>query len=265
MPTRRVASSGRGYYSNRPGRVAPPRRPWLSSDRVKGGAKLGLLLIGLVLIYRYFDVHQINVVGVDPSSVSALQQAARASLKQHWFEGNLLTLRPGTLSDDIMTVQYRVKDVSVKRVWPHGLKLVITARQPSINWQTGGVAYLLDIDGSVLGPSGNKALPTVIDGANLPVKVGDRVVPTAFIQFVDRLTGEIKPQTGLVVSGISVPATTTELDVITTKNFVVKFDTTSGVEQQLTELNSVLATLSSLKKQPAQYIDLRIPGKAFYR
>ena len=108
-------------------------------------------------------------------------------------------------------------------------------------------------------------LPVVEESTNLPVKIGDRVVPASFIGFCSGLIETLPKKSGLQITGMRVPDTTSELYVVTNRGYYLKFDTTRSSSEQVGDLKIVLDTLARQKKTPAEYIDLRIAGKAYYK
>lgn len=262
MPNRQVAFPGRPVYGKRPDKPKS-RRVWVSWDRIKLIGKVLLLGAAIVFAYRLFTIKSITVTGTSRVSSQRIEVAAQASMSRHWLARNLLTLSVGKFESDLLSGQSEIKSVEVNRQWPNRLQLIVTERQPTLNWETGGVNYLLDLDGTIIGPS-DVSLPTVVDSTNLPVKPGDRVAPTQFVDFAARLADLLK-QKKLGVVEMRVPDTTSELYIKVTKGYVVKFDTERGAEAEVNDLEKVLATLAQLNKTPAEYIDLRIEGKAYYR
>jgi cell division septal protein FtsQ len=136
-----------------------------------------------------------------------------------------------------------------------------------LGWNSGGVTYALDAGGKIIGllSEVGSNVPVVTDSTNLPVKVGDTVAPARFVTFSTTLATNLPKETGIAISSLRVTDTTSELYVVTNKGYQLKLDTTRGVEEQLADLKQVLATLSTQKKTPAEYIDLRIANKAYWK
>ena len=58
---------------------------------------------------------------------------------------------------------------------------------------------------------------------------------------------------------------TLDLYAKTDKGYVVIFDTSRPVGEGIGDLKVVLASLAAQKRTPAEYIDLRVSGKAYYK
>ncbi len=266
MARSRRVNTSRVTYGRRPAPAPKRGRMRPNAVLIKLGLQVGLALVAVVGLWRVFGVGTIKITGNKTVLTADIVRAAEASFNHHPFSRNLLTLGLAPLSQDILADQ-RLGEVHVTRVWPSGVTITVSERQLSLGWKSGGSVYVLDSNGvavALVGEQGTK-LAVVTDSTSLPVTVGSRVVPQRFVQFTLSLAGELTPMTGLAITSMSVPDTTSELYVKTSVGYTVKFDTTSGAEDQLTSLKTVLATLKTLKKTPAEYIDLRVPNKAYYR
>jgi cell division septal protein FtsQ len=178
-------------------------------------------------------------------------------------QDNLLTLSSAKLSTSLIALDPQLKAVEISRVWPHSIRVVVTAKQPALAWSTGNQSYLLDRDGTVIGnlPNGS-TLPTVVDGSNLPVQKGQQVVTATFVTFCNELLTDI-PKTGITITGLRVQDTTFDLYAQTNRGYQLIFDTTRPAADEVADLMTVEKTLAG--KTPAHYIDMRIAGKAYYQ
>lgn len=262
-----------------PRRVTRPPRPVyrpVSGRRQQGGEGVRIpnlwkywrlwLVLGVVyLVWRQFDVRTIQINGLSHLDKATVTKEVSESLNSRPWGDNLLSMDPNRLTDDLQKKEYRIKTVHTVRHFPGTLEVQISERQPSLNWQTGGRSFVLDIDGSLIGETGAASanLPTVVDSTNLPAKVGDKVVPPHFVAFCNDVVAGM-PKLGLRVVGLKVPDTTSEVYITTDKGYYVKFDTTREASGELSDLQSVLATLKKINKSPTQYIDLRVERKAYW-
>jgi cell division septal protein FtsQ len=270
MAERRVVRPvGRPQY----GRPTPPpkRRRTLRVGPTTGGVVKGLpwrlisliggIVIVLWVVWSLFNVH--SVVVTTPTKNDNVKSEVQTLLTKSFTQDNLLTLDTGKLTTDLITLDPQLKAVTISRLWPHGVQVVVTQKQPALGWSTGNQNYLLDRDGTVIGslPSGS-TLQVVVDGSNLPVQKGQQVVTASFVTFCNELLADL-PSTGLKATGLRVQDTTFDLYVQTNKNYQLIFDTTRPAADEVADLKTVLATLAG--KVPSQYIDMRISGKAYYQ
>jgi cell division septal protein FtsQ len=264
MATQRNVRRQRVTYNRRPGRAPKQGRHLPKPGALKPLAWGIGGIIFVVLVWNIFTVKQIDVSGNQAVSAESVRSALDASFGRHPFSRNLISLGLAPLETDLLQDQ-RLRTVTIERQWPTTLHVTVAERSLSVLWQSGSQTYLVDAEGvAVQQASGTEHLPTVTDSTGLPVTVGNKVAPATFIRFVTDVSVMLTPKTKLVAASISIPDTTSELYLKTTAGYIIKFDTTSGVEEQLNALSTVLNTLAKTKKVPTQYIDLRIPNKAYY-
>jgi cell division septal protein FtsQ len=223
----------------------------------------GVVLLALYGLGRLVAVEKITVTA--PSHRAEIETQTRKLIAATWRQGNLVTLDSRELESDLAASDPLLRDVEVKRRWLHTVMVTVALKQPSIGWSTGNQVFLLDRDGTVIGafPAGS-TLPVVTDGSNLPVEVGKRVTTARFTDFV---TGVQKALTDakVGVTGLSVGETTLDLTVQTNRGYRLVFDTGRGVNEEMADYKAVANLLASQKKTPAEYIDLRVAGKAYYK
>jgi cell division septal protein FtsQ len=265
---RRVRTNGRPVYGQgsrlvptRPSRTRTPKpRLNLLQRRL-----LMMLVAFLVVLYGVWKLVDVTVVVVNaPSDASQIQQEALQAVHGSWQQDNLLTLSNTQIASDLQQANPLILSATVRRKWFHTVVVNVLLKQPSLGWSSDGQRYLLDSNGSVIGsfPAGS-VLPVVNDGSNLPVTVGQAVVPTQFVAFVSALVPALASD-GYTVTSLDVKDTTLDLDVSTNKSYKLIFDTSRSVPSEIHDLKAVQGVLTSSGKTPASYIDLRISGRAYW-
>jgi cell division septal protein FtsQ len=242
------------------------RAPAIQVSWVRWAAVATVILLALVLFAQATKLQKTTITGAAELEVDHLQRVAEEGIGKQWFGRNSLLINTAALGGFMEKAEPGIKQASVKHKGLHGIEIVVVERQPSLNWKTNGTLYLLDADGTVIGPSKGTyvKLPTVVDSSNLPVKVGDRVAPAAFVTFCKEFLRDL-PATGLQASEVTVPETTSEVVVKTTKGYSLKLDTTRQASGELADLRAVQKELTRSRKTPKEYIDLRIEHKAYYK
>jgi cell division septal protein FtsQ len=245
--------------------VRLPAFPLIKAAWLKLAVITTVILILLVVLAHLTTLRQLKVEGNRSVSTAQVVQLADTGLRHQWFGRNTILIDGGALASYLEQADPAIAQVTVSRSSFHAVTIKIAERQPTINWKTGGVVYLLDANATVISPTTGSyaSLPTVTDSSNLPVKAGDRVAPTQFVTFCADLA-RLLPGTGYQVSAMTVPASTSELYVTTTTGLTLKFDTTRSAAGEINDLKAVQAELKAANKTPTQYIDLRIPNKAYY-
>lgn len=264
--SRQVRNPGRvGNYS-RPQPIRRSRRAPELRINLRVVVALALLVGAIFFWWRSFVVSSVKVTGSQNYASSLVVGGTQAALKQHWWWRNLVLINTAGLQKSLLASQPQLASASISRHWPHQIAIKVTERKPNLIWRTGGKDYLLSQDGIIVGEASQirRKLPVVEDTTNLPVKLGAQVVPGSFVNFCLDLIS-VLPKQGLQVKAMQIPATIGEVDVVTNQNYLIKFDTTRTVGDEVGDLVKVLNLLKSQNKQPSQYIDLRINGSAYYK
>jgi cell division septal protein FtsQ len=230
-------------------------------------AAISAVTIGLLaFLGQATRLNTIRISGAKELDTGHLQRVAQEGASKQWFGRNALLLNTGALVTYIETAEPGVKSAQIKHRGFHTVEVVVTERQPSLNWKSNNILYLLDVDGTVIGPSKGSyvRLPTVTDSTNLPVKEGSIVAPASFVAFSGEFIRRL-PEAGLQASEAIVPETTSELNIKTQQGYMLKLDTTRNAGSELDDLKNVQRELAKAHKAPTQYIDLRIEHKAYYK
>ena len=223
-----------------------------------------LVLAAGLWLWRLFGIETITVQGAEGLSEQSVVALARQNLKEAPLNRNLLTMSKKGLSKAMLAAEPQLAEVVVRRQWSRGITLQIKEKNLALEWETGGRYYLIDTGGNVVGEGRATQLARVVDQTNLPARVGDRVVSPAFVSFC----AELRRYQGLAefkLGRIIIQTSTSEVVVESDAPYTVKFDTSRGAEQQLRDLSRVQRELKTLNAKPAEYIDLRVEGKAYYR
>lgn len=257
----------RPSYSRRG--APPPRRLTLPRIRLAWTrwASVGIAIIVILFVLGQLTaLKQVQVKGNHSLTTAHIDQLAHQGLSRQLFGHNVVLVDAGGLAAYLQQEEPGIKQVKIQRHLPHTLTITLVERMPALNWKTNGSVYLLDTNATVIGPTPPTyvSLPAVTDSSNLPVKVGERVAPTAFVSFCTSIAHLI-PTAGYTIQDMTVPETTSEVYVQTTQGVLLKFDTTRPPGEEIADLQAVKAQLAAAHKTPTQYIDLRIAHKAYYK
>jgi len=261
----KIGKSGMNLY--RPNYPNPPKRHSLLKNYIH--FLIFVLLIGSLIDILFFSplvkINKITVEGKTTLPAEEIIKQVNQAIYANITGNNLILLNTSQIEDQLVNQNYQLFSAKVSKVFPGQLKVSVKEKQPSIIWKSGEVAYLLSEDGRAIAASGDDHnLPVIYDSANLPVKLGEKIVPTSFISFVLDMIKGLQDR-GISPVLMEVPDTTSELYIKTNKNYLLKLDTTRSVASCLSDLDSVLKTLAKQGKKPNEYIDLRIEGKVFLR
>ncbi len=215
---------------------------------------------------RQFNLKTVTVAGAQSVSTSAIARSARQLASHGPLPANLLWLSTQSVSAGLLATYPSLESVHARLQWPHTLTLEIKERRTALYWQSGGSTYVLDAKGVAIEQA---TLPVgavaVVDSTNLAVKLKQAVVPPAFVSFVQGLTTKLTLRTGLKLTNLTVGASTSEVEARVGQGYALKLDASRGVDDELGDLKLVLTQLQKLGQTPAQYIDMRVAGRAYYK
>src|SRR5262249_5507374 len=138
--------------------------------------------------------------------------------------------------------------------------------------QTGGTSTLIDNRGVAILPAfevknqSQLRLPTVIDQSNTDVELGKPVLTSGSVKFITEASKQFETQ-NLRIQSLTLPSTNpNQLNVkLTDKNFYIKMDTTGDSREQVGAYLAATKKIKSLPDTVSQYIDVRVPGRVFYK
>lgn len=108
-------------------------------------------------------------------------------------------------------------------------------------------------------------LPVVKDESGLTINLGSQILPLDTISFINTVIDQYKAK-NIQIQSITLAAVPYELDVQARgEPYYVKYNLLDNSEYEIGTYFSTLKELSSLKQSPTQYIDVRIPGRAYYK
>jgi hypothetical protein len=201
------------------------------------------------------------------------RQTAARTLAGSLFNKNKLTVDTRRVSDDLKHGYPEIRSVTVALpTFGHQPVVYISPYRPSfILTTTASTAYLLDENGralistSQIPDTGKLGVPTLQDASGHKVTLDTQVVSSATIRFTETVIA-ILTAANIPHGTLTLPAAASELDVaIAGKPYKVKFNLQGDPRQQA---GAFIATKKRLEKDrisPGQYIDVRVPERAYYK
>lgn len=241
-----------------------------------------VLLLGLVIYQLQLSTVPKVVSLADSSDVPFLQDskvyqtAARDMFAESAANRNKLTVNAGGIAKRLQQRFPELQSVSVS--------LPILGSTPTVYVRPAEPAMVLAATNGtfVVGENGRALaeatagtnlsrlhIPSVTDQSGLGVKVGAQVLPRSATAFISTVSTQLASQK-ITVQSMTLPAAAGELDVyIAGKPYFAKFNvekaSTDNALQQVGTLMAVLKRLDREGRAPAQYIDVRLDGRAYYK
>ncbi len=252
------ASAGRRAASQRSarGEDRAEHGPPLSSWSRAGALLLGFFAMGVLAYCLSSPVFAISTVKTGGQAVLTEEELVRGSAA---LDKNAFLLSEDSVTGAISRLA-TVKQVRSRIVLPDRVEVRVQEYQPRFLWQTASATYLVDERGVVLGTDrGGVALPKVREANGLVRERGDRVNLGA-LQNAARLyrlwpagLGEA-PVCEYSDGGLSFSLGSTR----------VELGDGSEVDSQVLALQAILRHADEEATEVA-YMDLRVPGRPYYR
>lgn len=142
----------------------------------------------------------------------------------------------------------------------------ITFRTPVAGWQINGNQYYVDASGVVFQQNYyDTPAVQIVDESGVSPEQGSAIVGTRLLGFLGRVVAEAQGRGYSAVKAILPAGTTRQVDVyFEGKPTYVKFSIDRGAGEQMEDADRSMSYLQS-KNVSAQYIDVRVAGRAAYR
>jgi hypothetical protein len=144
----------------------------------------------------------------------------------------------------------------------------ITLRAPVARWILNGKNEYVDGDGVVFSINGfDTPKVTIVDQNNIALSKLDKKVITSnrFLVFVGQVVGKFAQEERTVTRATIPVLTTRQLQVrVSNTSYYIKMTVDRGAGEQVEDALRVMRYLST-KGIDADYIDVRVEGKAFYK
>lgn len=172
------APQRRAHVAPAPGQQAIPGTRQALLDWIGSGRLAGLMIclaacavLGYVLTDPTFSVQRITVEGNRALHVETVAELADITGRRIWY------LQPKEVVARLGDNAY-VASAEVKLAMPDEAIIRIVERRPEVRWQAGGVQYLVDGTGTVLGPAQEPAEADVLviaDNSHTELKPKDQI------------------------------------------------------------------------------------------
>lgn len=147
--------------------------------------------------------------------------------------------------------------------------LRLNIAKPSFVLNSQGIDYIVNTDGVAVGLAAGlpriRGLPTVIDQTGFGVQKGIQILSAAEVNFVNNLITQTK-HAKVPIASLTLPAKAQELDLRTSdRRYYIKFYLGGDSLLQVGQFLAARHQFDQNGQQPAQYLDVRVPGKIYYK
>lgn len=244
--------------------------------------RMGLLPFILLLIMVVGVVARLMYLGGTPRVVvvagstaannslrdtKAYAKAAQAALQGSLLNRTKLTVDNEGVSSKVLQQFPELEAVSVSTQFLSDRPVIsVVPAQPKLVLKSGTDAYAINADGVAYGVNNGASqdIVTVVDESGAAATIGKQALPSSTVSFVQMVAFQMQ-HGGQKVSSFTLPkGSAYELDMhLAGKSYVVRFNLESDAREQS---GALLATLQHFGTvTPRQYIDVRVPGRIYYK
>lgn len=271
----RLMGDGDGAGTTRSG----AKRSFRQMSRVRLGAIMIMIIVVSVMLYgaTLKSEPAISIVGSDDyytiNGQGRFAGPITKILSDDWTNGNKLTMNTLAIETQIKQQFPELREVDVQLpIVGRTPKVFLQLRQPVATLlASDGSAYVVDSDGIVIGNASDlnseyrSKLPALVDKASIDLDLGVRVLAKESIRFINEIIYQLTAK-DMQASKIVLPVGLYEVDVhIDGIGYYVKTDTSGDSRLQMGGFFAVKADLESKGISPAEYIDVRVEEKVFYK
>ncbi len=248
------------------------------------GRRVRLLVSSLVIVFgvAYLlwigSTPNIEIVGQPQAgsllqATSTYQKASKELLNESVMNRFKLTINTSTIERKLKDQFPEIAEVAITmpvtsqrllfKIQPVTPSLVLTSRNHG--------SYVIDERGIAVVnasdvPSLNQLkLPLVSDESGLDINVGKPVLPGESIIFISNTLAQLKAQ-DIEVTSMSLPTVANELHLrLVGEGYLVKYNMAGDSRLQTGAFLAVRKKLIAENKKPAEYIDVRVTDKVFYK
>lgn len=241
--------------------------------------KLALLAIAGSLLYITTLNTQVNLSAQTVASTNGLlrtratyQEVAQEILSKSIFNRSKLTVNVSGFEQAMQTRFTELESVTLTiPLLGHEPVVGLISRKPVLKLATNHGVFLLDTEGRALLKASEAIsvdslnLPLVTDETQVEVAPGKSVITASATRYITELHALLS-QKQVAIQSMTLPATSEELRVtLKDKSYYIRFNIDADSRQSAGEYLALIEEFRTGTAEPIEYIDLRVPERAFYK
>lgn len=277
-------NTGRESLAGRPSERRASTR--LQKLRRHSGWVIGSGLLLAAVLYQLQLSSAPRVVSLIPAAeapflrdTSVYARAAGKLIASSPANRNKLTINNAAIAADLRKQFPELQSVTVGLPFLGGQPTIyVRPADPALVLATNNETFIIDQQGRALSTLTSEAqlerlrVPSVTDKSNLGFKLGDQVLTRSVTAFIQSVARQHRAQS-LDIRAMVLPAGASQLDVYPAgKDYFIKYNTQASAADaseaaslQAGSYEAVRRHLEVKRVTPTEYIDVRLPDRAYYK
>lgn len=272
-----------GLRARRTEQPSTPKRLILTFDRRKWVSYVPSVLAGFVVLFCLVYVSTLSgqvkmqIVGDEGKTKAPVQPDNYVAEIQAVFNNSLYSKSKLLINTDeiAQTIQDKFPELGeVSIVLPLvGRRPIVQAKpkEPVLILGTHNGGFAVDESGRIMSKASDidssvrDNLPAIQDESNLSVELGEYALPKGAVAFVREVAAHVAAK-GYKVRSMSLPPVANEMHLrLEGKTYYVKFDLAGESRVQAGAFIVMKEKLEKDGVNPREYLDVRVPGKVYYK
>lgn len=235
------------------------------------------VLFGLYNITRLNSSSEIKPVANDYQlllrDTAIYKKSADQFLQDSVFNLNKVTVDSSGLSQSLLRKYPELSAVYIGLPLGSSTPVVnVEAAKPSFMLVNKNGMFVVGSNGKLLASADeiptvrSMKLPKIKDNGVIEPELGKQILSSKNAHFIDSVY-KILESKGIKIAAAEITPTASEIDLnVANTNYVIKMNLQSDTPKE--QVGTLLATIKQLQKSnvvPAKYIDVRVPGRAYYQ
>lgn len=264
---------------------SPESGPIVARSTNYWAQRLGLVLLLVALLFSAVNVFSLSskakvmplISGQNKAflrETTVYEQAANEVLASSVWNRNKITVDTGSVSRELTRRFPELATASVTvPLLSHRPLVYIEPAEPALILMARNGAFVVADSGKALLQADNPEalnqpdLPKVNDQSGLRVELTRQALPADDVSFIKTVIAQLRDKQ-LTIESLSLPTAARQLDVkLAGEPYVIKFNLMATGEARQ-QAGAFLATHERLQQQnikPAEYVDVRVSGRAYYK
>lgn len=231
----------------------------------------------VVILLLFIIVHNL-IIKPDPKvtttstvfhSVATYHEALKTEY-QSFFNRNKITINKNAIEKNMRKKFPEITKMNLSTsLFSQIPQAKIIIDGPRVVLNSGLDSYVINAQGVAVAKASSlplaSKLPVLIDQTNFQIEIGKQVLATHEVDFIGSILSQCSRSQVPVVS-LTLPSLAQELDLKTAdKNYYVKFYLGGDPIIQIGQFLAARHDFDTKNQQPGTYLDVRVPGKVYYK